>query len=148
MNQVLQAPSAQGDGITSDARPHYRGGGGREMRLSFSPGRSKRASRNQRAEAPRRILRAAATLARLSARLHSSAPGAAFCIAAAGWHPEQKPVPRGFSQRWLQGSPPASSTATCRPSGSRRDACGASREAPGRARTRAGNLPRPSPGEA
>lgn len=60
MNQVLQAPSVQGDGITSDARSHYRE---KKMRFSFfpPPGRCKRGSPNQ-GEAPRRILsRAAAT---------------------------------------------------------------------------------------
>lgn len=122
-------------------------GGG--MRLSFSPGRSKRASRNQRAEAPRRILRAAASLARLSARLHSSAPGAASCIAAAGWHPEQKPVPRGFSQPGsrdrrprhppLPAGPPEAAVSRARPAEKPRDA---------HAGGRAADLPRPSPGEA
>lgn len=89
MNQVLQAPSVQGDGITSDARSHYRG---RKRALGFFFSGSLQASQSKSGGSPSaHLIEPLRPLARFSERLHSSARGAALhrrCRLA----PDQKPV--------------------------------------------------------
>lgn len=139
MNQVLQAPSVQGGGITSDARSHYRGG--KCALVFFFPSGSLQARQPKSRGSPslHLIQTRCNPLARFSERLHSSARGAALhrrC--SAGIISAEAGFLGGFSHSVGSGGRrPRHPPLPAGPSPSL-----ASREAP---ETRARDLPLPSP---